>query len=92
MPARGNKVIDPENVPIINSGVLMPKPNANKSKNPKNLFPSVATIVNIKARPGDTQTMLNLIEKLNFYFVKSEECRGCKIQIMKRQNRVKNKR
>ena len=54
MPARGNKVIDPENVPIINSGVLMPKPNANKSKNPKNLFPSVATIVNIKARPGDT--------------------------------------
>ena len=55
MPALGSKFIDPENVPKIRSGVLIPNPKANKSKKPKTLLPSVATMVKINARPGDTQ-------------------------------------
>ena len=55
MPARGKRFIEPEKVPIINNGVLIPKPKANKSKKPKILFAMVATMVRISARPGERQ-------------------------------------
>ena len=48
-------MIDVENVPIINNGMLIPTPKTKRRSSPKNLFAIVATIVKTRASPGDRQ-------------------------------------
>ena len=53
-PARGNKLMELEKVPIIKSGMLKPRPKVNNNMNPKILLPNVATMLRRSASPGET--------------------------------------